>query len=1656
MRLPILLLLWVGVACATWTVAGWLRPVARPGLILICSAGEGPLLSLDSCAEQDAAAMAALTNVFDVSQATAESQSSAELQSLVDSLPGIAGRTRWFHWQRTATVVYVNAPGVAIPEKDGRLSAWILPDDFPMEEAGGRFRRDLAVSVENLLEQIQRLPTDQQLLVLDCQRMESLWPQGILVNQFVDAVREHLAEHAERYRSIHVLCSCSPGEVAWTDETAGQSVFGRAFVRGLAGAADTAGRADGRISLEELTDFVQRNVDSWVRENRADRQRPLLLTPAGAAESVVLAAINPSTELIADSPDRTPPGPRAVSRAEARLQAGWTEYARMRRQQPHPAQSVPHLWRELESALLRSEAFYRAGRAAALQNELQKMDRRLAELHTDLAPLYQPEHVASLALQLQFGPQHSITPATTGVAISMTGPAAVEQPAQAAVAPAPAAAPSSATTPQNATDPNTAEGPPVAAAPGTSAAAPGTASQPPPQTAPAVTTAAQLQQLLAAVVAGRKPPQAAARLLEPWQISGEPLPTEAELLRMLVEYSTDTAPAAAEIQQLVALRVLAEQAAVAAGRDAPHVFPWVRPLVDQADRQLRQREDLFFLKYASGSQAIELGRAKPSAAASNSLYEQAIKDGTTVAQAQAIRVLALAELPSLLRAAIGREWSTMGHAATATETTDTQSNGTLHRSVQELTRRMLAQVRELTGVLAEDPARWNTTQRRHYMFTLQSAARQLAATRQQVRELFNVAEQKLQRQAAAESLGSEADWRRINLLLTVPPVEDPSRTADELGARRMTLLRAVCKPVADHSSLQHGRSGNRQAAPAGRKSTAISEERVALVRGLVLDYLTLNDIVSPHHDRSDDPAGYSRSVAEAWAGLRAAAIDSVEGVRPARASLQAADIASRLLEPELVTRLFGSPDRMPTALARRQNLSDYLCWQTTRRLEDFWRGPPETGRDWFARVAGWTLDTAERLDAVQHDSIDNARLRLAELIRVARRLRQIDGDTLLTATPAAIRFRGIDREILRLSLKSAGSLPAGTAALTCHPDIDRLQLRPLVTTGQPAEVRPASGTRPAPATADPRTTDPGMAGHAAEWLLSRTGLSGFQGTLTARTFFRGHICQRRMAVTAVDETSGPTLEVRTTPQRHGELLVRWSRLATPASSVLFVLDCSRSMHRNQRLVTVQETLQQFAAAAGQGGLNVGIRVFGDRVVWRDRNDPLQEAAARRDSRLLLPLQPFPGEKFGHTVQSLSARGETPLFHALLQARQDFRQEAAGRKVIVLISDGADNWAGSGEKPGTNELAAAWKDSGIHLHCVGFQTDSTGWEQLQQIAAVTDGTCVQASQADELLENIFGMAGLYACEIARQQPDAAPVPIRHPLGFEASAVTVEPGHWDVRILRHDGTVAARREGIPIEPGQRHELHFTGERLVSPGTLLSTDVADARDSETGTLLRVLTAEPVEDGLELTVALQREGTPYWSPRQVRFRVRPRGHGAETVIDNPPRNVPGHAVPVWRFRIGSWPQDASFADISVEWSEQDGAARQQFSVNWSQDTRELALPPGFQLTRRRIAARTIDSVRRDTVLLTLVFPPGDRTPQEWSFGFRQPVRWSRETWNVQDGVYTGWFLLADADHTQPPRELKVLGPYDQAARHHLSASIGLQLRQINDLATRPGANRD
>jgi hypothetical protein len=309
------------------------------------------------------------------------------------------------------------------------------------------FAPDTLLPLREVIDALKQCPSRKKLLVLDIMPASGgLLELGATEDAAADLISRELARPGGRDRSddpsLAVLVPCSPGEVALWSESLGQSVFGHFFVEALRPReADADG--DREISVEELANYLARQVDAWSRQHRDMPQRPMRL---GGTEPFYLASVNqepkPSAgveEAPKDAKSEAPAEPpkAAEGKAEAKgeekkeaekgrgepkskdqkdqgkedarpagagrvypswLTEGWE--LRQRWATGRAIAEAPRLFRRLEALLLRSEQDWRLKRdvettKAKLDEEIGELKRRMEQELQEKRP---PKRSAGQAL----------------------------------------------------------------------------------------------------------------------------------------------------------------------------------------------------------------------------------------------------------------------------------------------------------------------------------------------------------------------------------------------------------------------------------------------------------------------------------------------------------------------------------------------------------------------------------------------------------------------------------------------------------------------------------------------------------------------------------------------------------------------------------------------------------------------------------------------------------------------------------------------------------------------------------------------------------------------------------------------------------------------------------------------------------------------------------------------------------------------------------------------------------------------------------------------------------------------------------------------------------------------------------------------------------
>jgi hypothetical protein len=134
------------------------------------------------------------------------------------------------------------------------------------------------LAMDDVLRPLRECKAAHKLLILDIFRLTDDPLRATLPDDVAGAFQDLF--QSKEQGNLQVFCACSRGQTSLVSEELSQSVFGYYLDQGLRGFADGYNpdrKRDGRVSLQELTEFVQARVERWVRRSRGLRQTPVLL-----------------------------------------------------------------------------------------------------------------------------------------------------------------------------------------------------------------------------------------------------------------------------------------------------------------------------------------------------------------------------------------------------------------------------------------------------------------------------------------------------------------------------------------------------------------------------------------------------------------------------------------------------------------------------------------------------------------------------------------------------------------------------------------------------------------------------------------------------------------------------------------------------------------------------------------------------------------------------------------------------------------------------------------------------------------------------------------------------------------------------------------------------------------------------------------------------------------------------------------------------------------------------------------------------------------------------------------------------------------------------------------------------------------------------------
>ncbi len=248
---------------------------------------------------------------------------------------------------RKPRIITLVSVGIAAEDGDGTEIFFLQPGaDSALSSSSLRAGQffDLLSNQEN-----GRGPT---LVILDVGHLDTDRHLGVFGNGFF----EHLSKFVSDKGNLVVLASSGPGQINWSAEPFGRSIFAEAVARSSQWGTGTA---------YSLFEDVAHQVAAWSLEFRHAEQTPILLGNLSLARKLRLPArqgMPPSDE--ASSPEVLP-----EDLARLLIEA-WKDHERHAKSQPY--QRSPIRWRTYQLGLLQAEQLIRVGRFTDAEQKLRE------------------------------------------------------------------------------------------------------------------------------------------------------------------------------------------------------------------------------------------------------------------------------------------------------------------------------------------------------------------------------------------------------------------------------------------------------------------------------------------------------------------------------------------------------------------------------------------------------------------------------------------------------------------------------------------------------------------------------------------------------------------------------------------------------------------------------------------------------------------------------------------------------------------------------------------------------------------------------------------------------------------------------------------------------------------------------------------------------------------------------------------------------------------------------------------------------------------------------------------------------------------------------------------------------------------------------------
>lgn len=186
-------------------------------------------------------------------------------------------------------------------------------------------------------------------------------------------------------------------------------------------------------------------------------------------------------------------------------------------------------------------------------------------------------------------------------------------------------------------------------------------------------------------------------------------------------------------------------------------------------------------------------------------------------------------------------------------------------------------------------------------------------------------------------------------------------------------------------------------------------------------------------------------------------------------------------------------------------------------------------------------------------------------------------------------------------------------------------------------------------------------------------------------------------------------------------------------NVQIILDASGSMAQTvngkAKMDAAKESILKFVSTLPKEA-NVGIRVYGQKGSNADSDKQISCSS----SEIVYPISPYEQGKFQASLDTIKPVGWTPIGLALRESQKDLSKYdgATNTNIVYLVSDGISTCEDDPVQAATDLF-----NSNVTpiVNVIGFDVDSKGQNQLNEIAAATKGLYSNVADETELSKEL---------------------------------------------------------------------------------------------------------------------------------------------------------------------------------------------------------------------------------------------------------------------------------------------------------------------------------